>query len=134
MTPQSLGWGKSDSAEGEAGKGSPFRGGKAFCIHGIDLERPGRRPGGGLAQRYKISITCVGSEGWGQKANHLADGRSNLEDRGKSHFQAGMDLGSNPARHLSYPNLEVSSHLDHSEGSTHFDLKGTWGPFHGASQ
>lgn len=80
MTPQSLGWGKSDSAEGEAGKGSPFRGGKEFCFNGIDLERPGWRPGGGLAQRYKISITCVGSEGWGQKANHLADGRSNLED------------------------------------------------------
>lgn len=27
--------------------------------------------------------------------------------------------------------LEVLVSLDHSKGSTHFDLKGVWGPFNG---
>lgn len=58
---------KSDSTEGEAGKRSPFRGDEAFYFSNIDSERSGRHPGGDLAQRHKISVICVGSEGWGQR-------------------------------------------------------------------
>lgn len=54
----------------------PIWGDEAIYLssNNTDSERSRRHPKGGLAQRYKISVTCVGSEGWGQKVNRVADG------------------------------------------------------------
>lgn len=128
MTPQSLGWVRSGS-EGEACKGAHL--GEVGHPTSAILILKGL---GGIqvvvGPKDTKLVICVGSEGCGQKANHLADG-SNLDDWEKETSKRKSFLVATIQNLLAFIISQIwKTHgVWISKGSAHFHLKGAWGPF-----